>query len=555
MQIFLLNFFLVINFYIFGTFFANKIGHHNILSKFSFSCILGAILISFISLLINFFFPLNQIVGNLFFGLSILVFIFLFYSEKYKTKILFYTILLSTLSTLLILYSNIYRPDAGLYHLPYIQVIQENKILLGITNLHFRFGHISILQYLSAIYNNSLMPIETITLPSSIIVSGFYVYLLSFYDEKFKFLELKIFVIIITIYTFYSFNRYSNFGNDAISHLFIFLFLIRILQINFELKRVNDLGNLAIISTFAFMQKVFMIFLPIICIIIFIKFFIKKNIFKNFQILFSISFIFIWLIKNIFISGCLVYPISFLCFENLNYLDIQSVKKIEISSESWAKDWPNRLDNNVSMVEYNKNFNWLSIWSNNHFQVVLEKFLPFLIFIFLNLSISLIFFGNKNGDYDKKFQIKAYVLFLITFSLSVFWFLKFPIYRYGQSFLASFFILLFCIIIIRLTDLEKTLNLLKYFSLIVISFAIFKNVLRIKEYYKDRNQWPNIYTLSENKNMNFKKKLIPIYNKENFVYFFSNEGECMYNKSPCTNFTLGKIKKDKKFGYEIFLKD
>ena len=39
-----------------------------------------------------------------------------------------------------------------------VKINQENKIILGLTNIHFRFGTISIIQYLSAIYNNSIMP-------------------------------------------------------------------------------------------------------------------------------------------------------------------------------------------------------------------------------------------------------------------------------------------------------------------------------------------------------------------------------------------------------------
>ena len=80
---------------------------------------------------------------------------------------------------MLVLYSNINRPDAGLYHLPYIQLINENKILLGITNIHSRFGHISILQYLSAIYNNNYFPIESIVLPPAILAGAIFLYFFS----------------------------------------------------------------------------------------------------------------------------------------------------------------------------------------------------------------------------------------------------------------------------------------------------------------------------------------------------------------------------------------
>ena len=68
-----------------------------------------------------------------------------------KNNILFISI--TTVSVfLLIALSNTYRPDAGLYHLPYINILNENKIILGISNLHQRFGHTSIMQYLSAIH-------------------------------------------------------------------------------------------------------------------------------------------------------------------------------------------------------------------------------------------------------------------------------------------------------------------------------------------------------------------------------------------------------------------
>ena len=60
----------------------------------------------------------------------------------------------SLITLLLILYSNINRPDAGLYHLPYNAILNENKILIGIYNINFRFAHSSIIQYLSGIYNN-----------------------------------------------------------------------------------------------------------------------------------------------------------------------------------------------------------------------------------------------------------------------------------------------------------------------------------------------------------------------------------------------------------------
>ena len=73
---------------------------------------------------------------------------------------------------------------------------------------------------------------------------------------------------------------------------------------------------------------------------------------------------------------------SFSCIESINLININSVKEVAVASESWSKDWPNRNNNSLNMMEYNTNFNWLSAWINNHFKVIV-KFTPFLIIIFL----------------------------------------------------------------------------------------------------------------------------------------------------------------------------
>ena len=64
--------------------------------------------------------------------------------------------------------------DAGLYHLPFISIVNENKILIGLANLHFRFGHISIIQYGSAFFNNHIFGNEGILILTSNIFLIFY---------------------------------------------------------------------------------------------------------------------------------------------------------------------------------------------------------------------------------------------------------------------------------------------------------------------------------------------------------------------------------------------
>ena len=54
------------------------------------------------------------------------------------------------------MFDNVNTPDAGMYHLPYVSILNIDKISIGINNIQHRYGFISILQYLSAISNNIL---------------------------------------------------------------------------------------------------------------------------------------------------------------------------------------------------------------------------------------------------------------------------------------------------------------------------------------------------------------------------------------------------------------
>ena len=66
-----------------------------------------------------------------------------------------------------------------MYHFPYISFLQESKIALGITNIHYRFGYISIFQYISSMYNNSFFMKEAITIPLASLFSFFIGYVIS----------------------------------------------------------------------------------------------------------------------------------------------------------------------------------------------------------------------------------------------------------------------------------------------------------------------------------------------------------------------------------------
>jgi len=274
---------------------------------------------------------------------------------------------------------------------------------------------------------------------------------------------------------------------------------------------------------------------------------------KNF-IVFSFLGLF-WLLKNVLVSGCLFYPVQKSCFKNLVYYDHNQTNEAVYVSEAWAKGWSDQTGTILGYEEYNKNFRWLPTWSSKHLKKIIEKISPFLLFLILLTSILIYKKKNSKNKYEFKilYKRRLYELFSINLFFVIIWFLKFPIYRYGLSFIGLLIIIITFIIISNFVSLNNK----KIFStFIIIGFAVFflKNGIRINDkvnnYYYDY-PWPQIYSLNAEDQNNPKKfRLIKIKNQN--VYYYSDQELCMYSKSPCSNYNLKNLNKRKVFNYDLF---
>ena len=368
--------------------------------------IYGFITLGFFSLILNFFFPINKFIGTLFLLFSTVIFFFYFYNFKKKTELALIIIFVSVFTLIFITSANINRPDAGLYHLPFISILQENKIMLGLTNLHYRLGHTSIFQYISAIYNNYFFKIEFLNLPLASLFPLFIVFLFKKINEAFKTKnEVKIIsIFFIIIFSFYSFSRYSNFGNDAPASIFFFILIISILNIK-DIKhlKLNKFYNIAIISIFLITLKPSMLVvlpLPILLFLINKK---KFEILKHKNSLICLVLIFSWILKNSLISGCLIFPLKETCLSNLSYYNGSVVDIASNEAEAWSKGFPDSVKK-MNFVEYNSDFNWINTWFENHFNKVKEKLFPLLIFIIIFLAKNII-----NRSFYKNFSFQNIV--------------------------------------------------------------------------------------------------------------------------------------------------
>ena len=533
----------------------------NSISEICKKGIFGSIILSAVSLILNFFFPIDQNISTIvFFAFFIPPLIYSLKKQNLK-KILIISIISGAITTLLLILDNIYRPDAGLYHLPYTKVINENKIIFGIADVHFRFGHVSILQYLNAIYNNHLFKDNGIILPIASIFSLLVIYFLSEIYNQFKTNKIySLFVYFILVYIFYGYNRYSEFGNDALGHI-LFLFCASIFIKNFRYKEKQTIKELILLSVFIFLNKPTLI--GVFAIPLYYLFFLTKI--KNFfnkTNFYAFLFLISWLVKNVITSGCLIYPVAETCFSKLSWYsdDVKfniSAKIQSLDNEAWTKGWPDIKNTNVTQKEYVKGITWLKVWSHNHGLDILKKISVFLFFLAVIDIILLKFVKKKKYEKNKLFESEnkriIYLIFVSFIGTSI-WFLKFPVFRYGSSYVVIFLISLnvfFFKDYIRNINSKKIITFFKILIFLIMIIFILKNILRIyKNFdYKYYNYpWPKIYSDPNNSKIITK----PIY-YNNLLFYHLAKQECHYNASPCTNYLVNNVSFYKKNGYKFYI--
>lgn len=551
LEVFFYSFLITILFTPFGVFFTDR--RYNSILVYSKQQLFGLFVLSFIAVFLNFFFPLGKVLNS--FSIPVSIFLIIYFRKNFlNLKFIKFCLMSSFIVTLLITESEVYRPDAGLYHLPYIGILNSEKIIAGITNLHSRYGHVSIIQYLSAYSQNMLFDVNGIVFPTALIASSVivnFVYQIYKYNIKQNFNFHFFFLLFVSIYIFYKMNRYSEYGNDAPAHFLVFFLISEIIKYNNKLT-ISDISNNLAICLFIIINKVMLVVIGLTGLLIISK---KKLLvlFKDIKFAFVLLFFIVWILKNIVSTGCILYPLKFTCYNELSWVKISEIRNISAAGEAWSKGISDLSTSDkkeyVNYEDFNKNFNWIKAWSKKHLIFIIEILIPYLI-----ICLLIIFFILKKNNLKKsKIDMNYLNLFLILIICNIIWFLKAPLYRYGYSLIISLISIFFALITLKFDLHKKKLFLISNFILIFgITILTTKNLYRI---YKNNNQyynypWPKYYSMDGNnkKINNFKINYV---NNEKIL--IPNKGYCMYTKGICTHYKISSnIKLKINNNYKVF---
>jgi hypothetical protein len=548
------SFLIYTNYFILGSILHKKITNSIDYITLNETTLISLISLSILGFILNFFFSLNETLNFTIFILNLFL-IFLVDKENIY-KILKKSFIFVLILIIVISFSR--NPeDSNLYHNSYIALINSDKISFGISNLHFRFGHTAFIQYLSA-----LSYIPKISEHLIIIQNNFiYCLLLSIFFKFFKNSLIKqdyflsSFNALALLFFTLKFSKHSDWGIDLnpalltvyLCSLFIFLSKKKISDVSFKFLLIH-IGLVIIFVIFNRTTYAFLILLPFV--FLFLHKIHVKQLIQLKPILFFFVIIMLYFLKNFINTSCLLYPFYLTCFEtswSSELIEHLNYKQIYFQSKAWSMGFPD------SVVKFNeelyvKNFNWLDAWLSVHFLKIIEKILPFVILVSFIFLILHFYLPNKKKIEKKNFFKKEYIYLIIFFSISTFfWFLNFPLYRYGAGFIITLTILIASGLFSKIFQNKnyKISFMVAFFLVTPLLILSLKNIQRIIK--EDQN--PLLPLTFKNEEIKSKKI------DANTIYFYNSFDLCYYPySSPCVKDNTDFIKNIKIIkGYKFYL--
>jgi hypothetical protein len=308
----------------------------------SLHLVFGLFFLGSLSFVYNFF---SGISDNLFiYILSIILFFSFFFIlviEKNYKIIFKYLFVISILSFLFLFYSNQLPPgyDAGLYHIPHQVFIQNEKIILGLVNMHSRFGLSSFYNYVAAIFwrDNNFTLVSFLQATYLII---FFIFLYELIEKRLKIFNIIVLSTLLTMPIWFRYNIPGYSLVDLPYGVFFYLSIILSLLIFVERSSLKNTYVLYFIfcCSLAFMHKSNGAqLLPLFIITLFFFLYHQKTSYTFISkiLLIPTIVVLLWVVRTTIISGCLIYPVEITCF-NFFWVPTNEARETFTAIKDWA---------------------------------------------------------------------------------------------------------------------------------------------------------------------------------------------------------------------------
>jgi len=475
---------LIYSFFSAVIFSAGKIGNNYIFKfknlNFGEFGILGFVIIYFVTLVVHFFYSINDYF--IYFTYLILISYFLLNSKIFfsELKIGSYKFGLIFLVFILLSITNNHHDDLYIFQLPIINYMQNFKIVFGLINLNDFIGQGHSFYEIMSFFKIPIYENRAYFLLPIIFLNFFVIYLFEKLKEEKNYL-IKYFIYFIIILLIVRFSRSKEYGTDI--PILCLLFYIQLNFLSFlNTKNFQFFLKSILASIFCIILKLYGItslfyllaFIPIL----------KKDIFKIFEkkriLIFLISILILTLIKNFIVSGCLFYPISKTCFDKENISWAVSKEVAQQRNEFYnaqVKGW-RAYTKNINEGEFINAKDYLDSNTVEKIKGLLsdkdfEKILIGLILPILFILVS-IFYKEK---IKINFSSNILIMLLLFVPLLI-WLILFPQSRYGYFSYISIIIFYISFNYLKVGKFNKRI-VVTFFS-ILLFFLVTKNVSRIK---------------------------------------------------------------------------
>ena len=411
----------------------------------------GFLFLIFLSILINFFFPLKYftipiiVIGVIFFLIGV--------KKKYFKINFIYYFLIIFLITFISFFSadNI---DSPMYHLQIIKWLNLHKINFGLTNLELRLGFNSSWHSFIGLLTLNYEKFSSKYYFSAIIFS-FLLYEVTKYKKKYNYSDIFLYLIICYVFSFsylHPFNYgvvLNHLGNperDIVSMLLYFSTIYFFIKIFEKSNNRDDRENIINIFLISFFVCVTTREATIPLIVLLFYFFYKEKKYKliNFLNIFIGVTAFLWILRSFILSGCFVFPITQTCFKTSWSANVETIDFLVKEAMRYSRTLPSLdkvTDFNFTLYTYE----WLVPWLKNYFLESSLLQIGSLLIVFTIILIIIKFIFNKKKYFFIKIHQYELIIFITLIINFIFW-MQAPEIRYawGMLFvLPCFFILIY----------------------------------------------------------------------------------------------------------------